>query len=216
MAFDIKQEVTDRIVRAIENGKLARPSLGGRRRNNGNADQLQDETALLRGECLLFSRRQSSCPQAILIDAVQLLWIEGMERGCERQEWLTFKQAQQLGVQGRQGLPGGIFQDGGKGRRSSWGGQARMRQASKRNGLRCCARLSCSTWPTSTGCRQWPRRPAGSSRTQAPNTCCRRAAPRSSKAEPAPFTVRRPTRCTCPTVRASTMRPISITSRCMS
>lgn len=88
MAFDIKQEVTDRIINAIENGKMARGHLWS---SAGGATAMPINYR---------TKRPYSGVNVLL------LWVEGMERGFERQEWLTFKQAQEIGANVRKGAKG--------------------------------------------------------------------------------------------------------------
>ena len=88
MAFDIKLDVTDRIIRAIEDGKMARGHLWS---NAGG------------GTAMPINYRTKRPYSGV---NVLLLWIEGMESGFERQEWLTYKQAQEIGANVRNGAKG--------------------------------------------------------------------------------------------------------------
>lgn len=84
---DIKQEVTDRIVKALEEGRMspanmwARSAAGGLPVNYSTRDPYSGANVLL-------------------------LWLESNDRGFTRNEWLTYNQAKSIGAQVRRGAKG--------------------------------------------------------------------------------------------------------------
>jgi antirestriction protein ArdC len=85
--IDMKREVTDRIVQAIEDGRMSPANLWARKPNGGMP--------------INYATRNAYSGANIL-----LLWLEGADRGFTRNEWLTYKQAQDIGAQVRKGAKG--------------------------------------------------------------------------------------------------------------
>lgn len=87
MTIDIKQQVTDRIIAAIENGATKKGHLWV---NAG-------------GSAMPMNYRTKRPYSGV---NVLLLWLEAEMRGFERQEWMTYKQALEIGAQVRKGAKG--------------------------------------------------------------------------------------------------------------
>ena len=84
---DFKQEVTDRIVNAIEDGRMSPANLWARNAAGGLPINYGTKTPYSGANVLL-------------------LWLEAQDRGFRRNEWLTYKQAQSIGAQVRRGAKG--------------------------------------------------------------------------------------------------------------
>jgi antirestriction protein ArdC len=84
---DIKQELTDRIVNAIEEGRMSPAKLWARSANGGLPVNYATKNAYTGANILL-------------------LWLEGADRGFKRNEWMTYNQAQDIGAQVRRGAKG--------------------------------------------------------------------------------------------------------------
>lgn len=84
---DIKQEVTDRIVKAIEDGRMSPANLWARNAAGGLPVNYGTKTPYSGANVLL-------------------LWLEAHDRGFQRNEWMTYKQAQAIGAQVRRGAKG--------------------------------------------------------------------------------------------------------------
>jgi len=87
MTIDLKQQVTDRIIAAIENGTTKKGQLWV---NAG-------------GSAMPMNYRSKRPYSGV---NVLLLWLEAEMRGFERQEWMTYKQALEIGAQVRKGAKG--------------------------------------------------------------------------------------------------------------
>lgn len=87
--MSLREDITDSIVRLIETGAA-----------RGSSSPLWD-AAVSRGLPINYATRQ---PYSGV--NVPLLWGAAQERGVERNEWLTFKQAQALGANVRKGAKG--------------------------------------------------------------------------------------------------------------
>jgi len=87
MTFDIKQQVTDQIIAAIESGATKKGQLWV---NAGGSAMPMN-----------YSTKRPYNGVNVL-----LLWLEAEARGFERQEWMTYKQATEIGAQVRKGAKG--------------------------------------------------------------------------------------------------------------
>ncbi|MCX4150014.1 MULTISPECIES: ArdC family protein [Paraburkholderia] len=82
--IDLKQEVTDRIVKAIEDGRMSPGNLWARSQGGGLP--------------INYATKNPYSGTNVL-----LLWLEAADRGFARNEWMTYKQAQDIGAQVRRG-----------------------------------------------------------------------------------------------------------------
>lgn len=81
---DLKQDVTDRIIQAIEEGRMSSANLWARDAAGGLP--------------INYGTRQPYSGANVL-----LLWLEAHNRGFRRNEWMTYVQAQSIGAQVRRG-----------------------------------------------------------------------------------------------------------------
>ncbi|VVD31029.1 ArdC family protein [Paraburkholderia dioscoreae] len=84
---DLKQEVTDRLVNAIETGRMSPANLWVSSASGGLPVNFATKN-MFNGANVL------------------LLWLEAAERGFARNEWMTYNQAQAIGAQVRRGAKG--------------------------------------------------------------------------------------------------------------
>lgn len=84
---DLKQEVTDRLVNAMEAGRMSPANLWACSASGGLPVNYATKN-MFNGANLL------------------LLWLEAAERGFARNEWMTYNQAQAIGAQVRRGAKG--------------------------------------------------------------------------------------------------------------